>query len=95
MLADLDTELITTDIALGNVADLLRPGAERRAVARTRAASRALGDLRLAAVRRALVQQLGAGIAERIELRRPKPEPQDPTAARGRVRLVVKPRAGG
>ncbi len=90
---NLDVDLATVDVALGNVLDLLRKGADRRAPARTRAASRALGELRLAAVRRALIQRGGEALAERVEVRRPKAEPQSPAPPLGRVRLQVKPRA--
>jgi hypothetical protein len=92
-LRSVETELMTNEVALGNVLDLLRPGAERRAGARTRAACRALGELRLFAVRRALLQHGGEACAERVEVRRSKPEPQEPLLPRGRVRLLVKPRA--
>ncbi|MEZ5965389.1 MAG: DUF748 domain-containing protein [Planctomycetota bacterium] len=91
----LDVEIKTTDTALGNVLDLLRPGADRRAEARTRAACRALGETRLAAVRAALLAAWGEEFAARIEVRRPKAECASPPSAQGQVRLRIRTRAAG
>lgn len=91
----IDAELATVDVALGSVLEVLRPGAERRADARTRAACRSMGEQRLAAVRRAVLAASGEGMAGRIEVRRPKAEPPTPPSLRGSVLLSVKPRAGG
>ena len=68
----LDAELGNVEAALDRVLDLLRPGAERQAVRRTRDACIALGTARLAALRATLIERVGADAASRIEVQRPR-----------------------
>lgn len=86
-----ETELHTLALALGNALELTRPNAERRAGQRTRSACRALGEQRLAAVREALVRAGGAGLVDRVEIRRPRPETAADAPAHGRVVIRVRP----
>lgn len=90
----LDRELGRTELALDRALDLLRPGAERYADRRTRTAALEIGNLRLEAVRRALVQLLGPEAAERIETKRARFT--DPVGdAGGRVTIVPRARPQG
>jgi hypothetical protein len=90
----LDRELGETEAALDRTLEMLRPGAERRADRRTRAAALEIGNLRLDAIRRALVEQLGPDGAERVEIRRARPTAAEGEGG-GRVQAVPKVRRAG
>lgn len=68
----IDGELGRIENSLDQVLDLLRPGADRRVVRRSRGVSLAIGRARLAAVRRYLLETDIAGIESRVRVRRPQ-----------------------
>ncbi|MBN1421423.1 MAG: DUF748 domain-containing protein [Planctomycetes bacterium] len=68
----IDREISLTERALDRTGDLLRPGAERQAVRRTREACVEIGRARLQAVRDALVRSGIPRIEQRIDIRRPR-----------------------
>jgi hypothetical protein len=91
-LENVETRLGQVEIGLDRALELLRPGAERRAERRMREACAALGQLRLANIRRSL-EELGAARAiDRIELRKPRFVPSKGTNG-GRALITVKVRA--
>jgi hypothetical protein len=63
-----DAELARTDDALDRLYDLLRPGADREADRRTRAAALAIGQERLEAVRRQLARAGAEQVADRLHV---------------------------
>jgi len=69
---NLDREAGMTEQALDRVFELLRPGAERRAGRRTQGACIAIGQARLEAVRRELMESGIPDAENRIRLTRPK-----------------------
>ncbi len=76
-LRGLDRQLASTEAALDQLHELLRPGAERRRDRRVRAAALAVAQLRLDAVRRALLAARVPSMPVRIQLRRPRFELAD------------------
>jgi len=66
----IDREMSMTERALDRIGDLLRPGAERQAARRTRAACVEIGRGRLEAVRDVLLRSGIPRIEERIDVRR-------------------------
>lgn len=87
-LRELEARVGQCDEALERVLDLMRPGAERRAAARARAAAVSLGAERLERVRREL---LALGVEpERILTRVVKPQAGEADAGSGRVRAWVR-----
>jgi hypothetical protein len=67
-LRGVDRELASTEQALDRLYDLLRPGAERQADRRTRAACIELADERLATIRQALTTAGIANIDDRVKV---------------------------
>ena len=92
----LELELAQTESALDSVLALIRPGAERRRDKRTREACLALADVRLAAVRRALLSAGVPRMAQRLDMRRARfalPDASEPgLASGGRVTVTPKQR---
>jgi hypothetical protein len=93
----IDRELANTEESLDGLYDLLRPGAERQADRRTRAACIALGEARLDAVRDSLLAAAEKtptefpNLSERIKLARPQAAAAVDTG-QGRVVAVIMPR---
>ena len=95
----LDRSLAETEQALDEAFVLLRPGAERRAGRRAKAAARALAQERLDRIESALLNSRIPSIAERIDVRRARPgdqrqapegeAPLDPSLG-GRITLTPK-----
>ncbi|MCB9914742.1 MAG: DUF748 domain-containing protein [Planctomycetes bacterium] len=88
-LRELDAQLGRTEDALDEIYQLLRPGAERRADKRTKAACLELARLRLALARARLLAELGPEVAERLDVRRPRFAPAE---GDGGGRVVVTPK---
>lgn len=85
----LDVEFAQTERALDRLYELLRRGADRRRVGRTKRFALEIAALRLAAVKSALLQR---GVPEtRIELRRARVEPVE-SGSRAQVSLEAKAR---
>lgn len=89
----IDAELGATESGLDRIAELLRPGAERKRDKRTRAAALALAEMRLMALRDGLLASLdpeeASLLVDRIELRKPRFEAAEGSAV---ARVVVTPR---
>lgn len=66
----LDEELAEIEDAIDQAVRLLRPGAERRAPRRTKATALGIGNTRLLTIRRWLIEQLGPGGEDRVEVRK-------------------------
>jgi hypothetical protein len=73
----IDRELAATEDALDELYNLLRPGADRQAPRRTRAASLALAQQRIDEVRDALLASDLPGIAERVRVTSPQFNPRE------------------
>jgi len=86
VLLELDGELAAVEAALDQVLALLRPGADRRANRRTKAAALLLAEERLEAVRAAIFAQPIVAIGSRVRVRRARFA--SPTEAIGRVLVV-------
>ena len=89
-LRELERELGTCERALDELLVLLRPGAERRRDKRTQAVCRALAELRLEAVRAALLREPIARMPARVDVRRARIEGRPEAAASA---VQVTPRA--
>ncbi|MBI1382670.1 MAG: hypothetical protein GC161_16465 [Planctomycetaceae bacterium] len=76
-LVALDEELAASEDALDELYELLRPGADRRADRRTRAAALAVAALRQERVREALIARGAPEDEGRIEVRRARYEPDE------------------
>jgi hypothetical protein len=85
----LDRESAETEASLDEVYDLLRPGADRAAPRRTRAAAIAIGNARLEAVRASLVLAAGPDAASRIRVTPAKFEPDEALAGAGEGGRIV------
>jgi hypothetical protein len=84
-----DRELAAAEDALDRVYDLLRPGADRQADRRTRAAALVIAQQRLDAVRAALLTIGGPGLDQRVRVTRAQfTEPAQPDTA-GKVTFTV------
>jgi hypothetical protein len=88
-LRGVDRELAAAEDALDRVYDLLRPGAERQADRRTRAAALAIAQQRLDTVHAALVSAGGSGLDQRVRATRAQfAQPESPDAV-GKVTFTV------
>jgi hypothetical protein len=96
-LRTLDREIAETEDALDHVYDLLRPGAERQAARRTRAACIELGKARLEAAQATLITALRASDEEsadaRVRVVAAQASPGE--APTGRVTITMIPRKKG
>ena len=88
----IERNLGQTERALDQVLDLLRPGAERRADRRTRSAAAAVGEARLAAVRRVVLEE-APELADRIRVVRSRFNDKAGDE-RGRVRAALSTKKG-
>ncbi len=94
-LRGVDVELARTDDALDRLYDLTRPGADRQADRRTRAAALEIGQERLEAVRRQLVGADAGRIADRVHVVRATVNPSEGNAG-GQVTItLMEPRRSG
>ena len=84
----MDRELAATEDAMDRVYDLLRPGADRQADRRTRAACLEVAQDRLKAVQAALVTSGVPNVDGRVRLLKPQFNP-DAGADGGRVVMTV------
>lgn len=82
---DLLAELALVEESLDTLYELQRPGAERQAPRRTRAAAIEIARARLDAVRNQLIEQAGERTAERVQIRAPEVN----TVIEGPSRLVI------
>lgn len=87
-LRGVERDIGLVETALDRVYELVRPGAERGAARRTRAAAQTIAELRLEAVRAKLVREGIERIRTRIDVRRPRYG--EPTAPDGSVTLTPK-----
>jgi hypothetical protein len=85
----INRELGFTERALDRILELLRPGAERQAVRRTREACVAIGRARLEAVHRALLESGIPRLGQRIRITRPR---FTAVAGAGGGKVLVTPR---
>jgi hypothetical protein len=88
-----DEDLAATSTALGRLLQQLRPGAERSATKRTRAACLEVAALRLSALQKIISTRVGPDAAKRIELRSPRFQPRGEGG--GRVGLALRRRMAG
>ncbi len=93
-LRQIDLELAQTENGLDRLYDLLRPGADRQAPRRTRAACLEIGRQRLEAVRAYLVASGIPGVDQRIHLTHAAFDPSDDHEG-GEVTLVMAKKKGG
>ena len=87
-LLELDGELARTEEALDTLLSLLRPGAERRAKRRTKAAAMLLAESRLESVRALIAAQPIESIGSRLRVRRARFSEPDPETPGGSVFVV-------
>ncbi|MDP9175054.1 MAG: DUF748 domain-containing protein [Planctomycetota bacterium] len=86
-LRDLNRAFIATEDALDRVYDLLRPGADRQAVRRTKAACLRIGEDRLIALRDLLLTPAIASSGNRIVLAHPTSKAA--ASARGKIVITI------
>jgi hypothetical protein len=91
-LRNIEQELAVIEDSLDDLNELLRPGAGRQALRRTRAACIAIGEQRLISVRDLLMASGIPNINERIHVTHAKFNPDD-TIDHGRVMMTFAPRA--
>jgi hypothetical protein len=87
-LRQVETQLAATEDALDHVYDLIRPGAERQADRRTRAASIEIAEARLDAIKQLIVAAGIPNAANRVRVIKPQFSPAEGDAG-GKVTLVV------
>lgn len=85
----IDREIGRSEEALDRLYDLLRPGADRQAPRRTRAAALDVGRDRLEVVRQSFAAAGVPNLAERVKPANPQFNPTDDPAAGGRVTITL------
>ncbi len=88
-LCAIDRDLAATENGLDAVYDLLRPGADRQADRRTRAAAIAIGDARLQTINDALLASNLSGIKDRIQMTHAQFNPAENAGQMGHVTLAL------